>query len=323
VRQIVIPDDFPTVFSQTQAEEKLRSLGAVRVYTQRAADPSELIDRIKEAEAVINIRAYTHFTRAVLSACPRLKILAIWGTGTDHVDLDAAAQLGITVTNTPGANAATAAEHTLTVLLALARRLPYLDREVRAGNWPRVEIFELNEKVMGIFGLGAIGSRVARAAHALGMKVTAWTIGPSPMAPDEDWVEFGSKERLLEESDVVSLHLRLSELTEHFIKRQDFNRMKPSALFVNTARAGLVEPGALEEALQRGQIAGAALDVFDEEPVPPDAAITGLPNVILTPHIAGTSPQAVASGLMMTVEHVEAFLAGQEIDPKYVVVGGR
>jgi phosphoglycerate dehydrogenase-like enzyme len=321
-RQIVIPDDFPTAISGTEAEEKLRTLGDVRIYSHKAETQEELIERIKACEAIINIRAYSHFTRHVLTSCPDLRLISIWGTGTDNVNLESARELGITVTNTPGANALSVAEHTIAMLLALARQIPYLDGEVRSGNWPRVEMVQLSGKALGIFGLGAIGRYVVRMAKGLGMDVIAWTLHPSPERARESGVRFVSREELLKTSDVVSLHLRLNDETRNFFKKEDFDLMKPHAFFVNTARAALVESGVLEAALRSKKIAGAALDVYDQEPLPPGDPLTTLPNVVLTPHNSGMTPEATIAGLMMAVDNVESFLMGGEINPHHLVVRG-
>jgi D-3-phosphoglycerate dehydrogenase len=321
--RIIIPDDFPRAISGTKAVEKLKTLGEVQIYRDKAKTQEELIERIRQAEVLINIRAYTHLNSEVLTLCGNLRLISIWGTGTDNVDLESARKLGITVTNTPGANALSVAEHTIAILLSLSRQIPLLDREVRSGNWRRVEMIQLSGKVMGLFGLGAIGKHVAKMAKGLGMEVIAWTFHPSPERSKESGVRFVSKEELLIRSDVVSLHLLLTDETRGFLKKEDFGSMKPTALFVNTARAGLIEPEALYEALEAKKIAGAALDAYDQEPLPPEHPLTKLPNVVLTPHNAGMTPEAIIHGLMMAVENVEAFLAGKGINPTHVVVKGR
>ncbi len=282
----------------------------------------ELIERIREAEILINIRAYTRLDKEVLASCPRLRMISVWGTGTDNIDLDAARSLGITVTNTPGANALSVAEHTIAILLSLARQIPLLDREVRSGNWPRVEMVQLSGKVMGLLGLGAIGTHVARMARGLGMEVVAWTFHPSPERERENRVRFVSREELLRSSDVVSLHLRLTDETRGFLKKEDFDLMKPTAFLVNTARAGLIESGALYGALISKKIAGAALDTYDEEPLPLGDPLTKLPNVVLTPHNAGMTPEAIHYGLLTAVENIEAFLMGEGVKPPCLVVKG-
>ncbi len=318
--KIVVPDDFPVAISGTDAESKLLTLGDTTIYTDKAETPEGLIERIQDAEVAVNIRAYSKFTREVMGACPGLRMISIWGTGTDNVDLPAAKELGITVTNTPGANALSVAEHTLAVMLALGRQIPLLDSGTRAGQWPRVPMVQLSGKVLGIIGLGAIGTHLARMAKGLGMEVIAWTRRADPERAEKAGVRFVSREALMETSDVVSMHLGLNDETCGFLTAEDFDRMKPNAFFVNTARAGLIAPGALVDALENKKIAGAALDAFDAEPIPADDPLTRFPNVVLTPHNAGMTPESTHTGLMMTVDNVADFLSGKGVNPDYVVV---
>jgi phosphoglycerate dehydrogenase-like enzyme len=323
IPRITIPDDFPAVVTGSAAEEKIRSLGELRIYCSKAETEGELIERLKESEVVISTRAFTRLTGRILSSCPRLRLISILGTGTDNVDLKTAADLGITVANTPGTNALAVAEHTMALLFSLVRQIPLLDREVRSGRWPRADMVQLSGKVMGLLGLGSIGKHVARIANSLGMETIAWTLHPSAERAKESGVRFVSREELLENSDVISLHLRLSEETRGFIRKEDFDRMKPSAFLVNTARAALMEPGALYEALRSGKIAGAGVDVFDHEPLPADDPLASLPNVVLTAHCAALTPEATRNSLMTAVENVSRFLGGKKIDPARLVVKGR
>jgi len=249
-------------------------------------------------------------------------MISIQAPGTDNVDLKAAGKLGITVTNTPGANALAVAEHSVALLFSLARQVPLLDREVRSGRWPRVDMVQLSGKVMGLMGLGAIGGNGARIVRGLGMQVIAWTLHPSPERAEKKGVRFVSREELLKKSDVLSLHLRLTDETRGFIKREDFDRMKPSAFLVNTARAALIEAGALLEALQSRKIAGAALDVFDQEPLPAGDPLASLSSVVLTAHCAALTPEATRNSLMMAIENVTQFLGGNQIDPARLIVKG-
>jgi D-3-phosphoglycerate dehydrogenase len=320
--RITIPDDFPPVVTGSAAEEKIRSLGGLKIYCSKAETEDELIERLKESEVVISTRAFTHLNGKILASCPELRMISILGTGTDNVDLKVARKLGITVTNTPGANALAVAEHTIALLFSLARQLPLLDREVRSGRWPRVDMVQLSGKVMGLLGLGAIGGHVARMARGLGMEVIAWTGHPSPERAEEGGVKLVSREELLKNSDALSLHLRLADETRGFIRREDFDRMKPSAFLVNTARAALIEPGALYEALRSGKIAGAGLDVFDREPLPADDPLASLPNVVLTAHCAALTPEATRNSLMTAIENVSRFLAGQALRGANLVVRG-
>ncbi len=256
---IVIPDDFPAVMGPSQAYRALTERTAVRYYDTLPGSEAGLVERIREAEVVINIRSSCRFTESVFAQCGRLRLLSLWGTGTDNVDLEAAARHGITVTNTPGVAAISIAEHCLGLLLAAARRIPRSDAEVRQGRWPRGEGSQLGGKTLGIVGLGAIGRRFAQLGAAIGMRVIAWTMHPNPALG----FELVSLERLLAESDVVSLHLRLSEQTRGMIGAAEFARMKPSAILINTARGPIVNEAAMVEALSLGRIAAAGLDVFE------------------------------------------------------------
>jgi len=292
------------------------------IYSSKAETEAVLIERLKESEVVISTRAFTLLTGRVLSSCPRLRLISILGTGTDNVDLKTAAKLGIMVTNTPGTNALAVAEHAVALLFSLVRQIPLLDREVRSGRWPRVDMVQLSGKVMGLLGLGAIGGQVARIANGLGMETIAWTWHPSRERAEQSGVRFVSREELLKNSDVISLHLRLNDETRGFIRKEDFDRMKPSAFLVNTARAALVEPGALYEALRSGKIAGAGLDVFDHEPLPSGDPLAALPNVVLTAHCAALTPEATRNSLMTAIENVTRFIGGKPIDPTRLVVKG-
>jgi D-3-phosphoglycerate dehydrogenase len=313
--RIVVPDDFPPALTGSAAEARLGQVGDVTVYTERGADQeAELIRRIGEADVVVNIRAHARFTDHVLAACPRLRLISIWGTGTDNVDLEAARARGVAVTNTPGVNAHAVAEHTVALMLAVSRRIPAMDRDVRAGQWPRGLLVQLEGKTLGLIGLGAIGSRVAVLAGGLGMRLLASTYGPDGGRAGKLSARHVPVEALLRESDVVSLHLRLSPATQGFLGRERLALMKPTAFLVNTARGALVDKAALLDALRDERIAGAALDVFPEEPIPPADPVLGLPNVVLTPHNAGMTREVIDAGLLRAVENIEHFLRGAPRD---------
>jgi D-3-phosphoglycerate dehydrogenase / 2-oxoglutarate reductase len=315
---IVIPDDFPSVFEGSPAHERAKKLGDVAVFSERGADvEQELIRRIGRAEIAINIRAHARFSEAVFAACPALKMVCVWGTGTDNIDLNAAGMRGVTVCNTPGVNAFAVAEHALALMLAVARRVPTLDAEMRKGKWPRELHTQLVGKTLGVFGMGTIGARVAALGKAIGMDVLGWSAlgqeariratGATPAAKDE----------ILAKADVISLHVRLSTDTRGFIGRKEFGLMKPTAILVNTGRGALVDLDALMAALKERKILGAGLDVFHQEPVAPDDPILSLPNVVLSPHNGGQTPEVIRDGLLRAVENVEHFLRGK---PRDVVV---
>src|SRR5687767_2381397 len=239
--QIVVPDDFPSVFDGTVAHERAKRLGDVRVTTARGADEeAELIRRIDRARVAINIRAHARFTEGVFLACRNLKMVSIWGTGTDNVDLDAAGRHGITVTNTPGVNAFAVAEHTLALMLALARRIPRIERELREGHWPRELLTQLLGKTVGVFGIGTIGARVVARTRAIGMEPLRWSLRGETERIAAVGARAAFKEEILKEADVVTLHLRLVPETRGFFGRREFALMKRTALLVNTARGALV-----------------------------------------------------------------------------------
>jgi D-3-phosphoglycerate dehydrogenase / 2-oxoglutarate reductase len=303
---IVVPDDFPSVFRGTPAHDRCKALGETRVFTERGAeDEGELIRRIDRARVAINIRAHARFTEMIFARCPALKMVSIWGTGTDNIDLDAAGRHGVTVSNTPGVNAFAVAEHALTLMLAVARRVPQIDREMRGGGWPREFLTQLFGKTLGVFGLGRIGGRVAELAKGIGMEVQEWSARSGDTT---------TKERILAAADVVTLHLRLEPSTRGFLGAKELALMKPTAILVNTGRGALVERDAVLRALKEKRIAAAGLDVFHDEPIKPGDPILALPNVVLSPHNAGQTPEVVRDGLFRAVQNVENFLKGQPTD---------
>jgi D-3-phosphoglycerate dehydrogenase len=307
--KIVIPDDFPAVISDTPALASLQASGEVEIYTSRPDTQDELITRIHGAHTVVNIRAYCKFSAEVLRACPDLKHLAVWGTGTDNVDLQAAKALGIVVTNTPNTATDSVAEQGLALMLALARKVPFLDAQVKRGEWVRGMLTQLAGKTLGILGTGAIGLRMAQLGKGIGMSILAWTYHPDPMKAEAAGLRYvEAMTDVLRQADVVSLHLRYSPATEHLIGAKELALMKPTALLINTARGQLVDQKALYEALRDGAIAGAGLDVFEQEPIDSHDPLLTLPNVVLSPHTAGTTPEALMNGLQLCAANVRAFL---------------
>ena len=300
---ISIPDDFPSVFEGSAAHERAKKLGALSLNTTRGAeDEAELARRIGKARVAINIRAYARFTESVFRACPELRMISIWGTGTDNIDLAAAARHNVIVCNTPGTNAYAVAEHSIALMLAVARKIPQIDREMRSGAWPREMLTQLYGKTLGVFGTGSIGTRVANLAHALGMRVLLWSVRKDD--PD-------TKNDVLRHADVVTLHLRLTPDTRNFIGEREFRLMPNRAILINTGRGALVDKDALLAALSSGKIAGAGLDVFHDEPVKPDDPLLGCATAVLSPHNAGQTPEVRRDGLLRTIENVENFLAGK------------
>ena len=303
---IVIPDDAPPVLSRSDAVGRLRDCEH-RIYPTLPVNSRELVTRIADADAVINIRASTRFSADVLADCPQLRLISIWGTGTDHVDLQAAKARGVAVTNTPAVSAVAVAEHTISLIFAVARQTVIVDRAVRGGEWPRAMVQQLHGKTLGVIGTGAIGREVARLGAGIGMNVIAWSFN---QRGSYAWVTL---EELFRRADVVSVHVRQSPETLGMIRAEQFAMMKPTAIFINTARGRIVVEHDLVEALRSQRIAGAGLDVFEVEPLPPDSPLRLLPNVVLTPHAAGITREATEAGLAMAIGNVLAFRAGTPV----------
>ena len=316
---VVVPDDYPPVFADSTALMRLRRRSDldVEVHTTQPRDEAELIDRIASANTIVGIRSSTWFSHSVIEAAPALRHIAIWGTATDNLAMDAARRAGIAVTHTPNTATEVVAEHALALALTLAHRIHELDVRVREGEWPGVRITQLVGKTAGIIGAGAVGIRFAELARGIGMKVLICPMQPQGEEPRTDqvpgWAKVVNIDELLEEADVVSLHGRLSAATDHLINASRFEQMRPNALLINTARGRLVSEQDLVVALTNDTIAGAALDVFEHEPLSRHSQLRALSNVILSPHAAAASNEALNAGLNATVDNVLAFLQGQPV----------
>src|SRR5579863_5172338 len=268
--------------------ELLRSAGWNIVLTTKET----LIAQIADADALI-VRSATKVTPELLEKAPRLRVVGRAGVGVDNIDLEEATRRGVLVMSTPGGNAVSVAEHTFALLLSLARQVPRLDKAIHEGRWEKSSAAgtEVRGKTLGLIGLGRIGSEVAVRAEAFDMHVLGYDPYISEAAAREVQVELVPLERLLAESDFVSLHTALSPATQNLINANTLAHMKQGARLVNAARGELIDEAALAEALKSGKLAGAALDVFVEEP-PKNSPLVGLPNVICTPHIAGSTAEA-------------------------------
>jgi D-3-phosphoglycerate dehydrogenase len=231
--------------------------------------------------------------RALEAAAPRLKVIAKWGTGVDSIDREAAARLGVLVANTPEAFTDAVADSVLAYVLAFARRTPWLDRAMKDGRWEKLPGRALHECTLGVVGVGAIGKQVLRRARAFGMRLLGNDIIEMPPAfVREVGVEMIGLKDLLARSDFVSLNCDLNPTSRHLINRQTLGWVKAGAVLINTARGPIVDQGALIEALQTGALAGAALDVFEEEPLADESPLRRMDNVLLAPHNANSSPSA-------------------------------
>lgn len=307
---IVVPDDFPSVVNGTEIEQKLNEIGETKIFCSKPENGDDLLDRVENARAILNIRAFCKFDKIFFEKIKSLQIISIWGTGTDHVDLEAAKQKGITITNTPGVAAFSVAEHAITLMLASARKINENDNEIRTGRWPRGEMIQLYGKTIGIIGLGAIGKQTAILAKGIGMNVVAWTFHPDKEFLEKEGIKLVELSELYETSDVISLHLRQSPETLNFINKKTIGEMKRTVIIVNTARGPIINEKDLIEALKEERISGAGLDVFENEPLSNTNYLKKLENVILSPHNAGITPEVTKAGLELTVENVEKFFKG-------------
>ena len=316
---VVVPDDFPPTYGGAEQADlaRLTPHAQVTVHTTRAADPAELFRRLEPADAIINVRAYTQLDDEAFANAPRLKMVSILGTGTDNVDLAAAARRGIVVTNTPGVGAPSVAELTIGLLLAVARAIPQSDARLRSGVWQHVEGPELVDKTLGVLGLGAIGSRVAQLGRCFGMRVIGWSWRADPARAQRLGVTLVERDDVFRQADVVSLHLRSTPETRGFVGSRELGLMRSTAILLNTARASLIDGPALVDALREHRIGGAGLDVYVEEPLPADNnPYRNLDNVVLTPHLGAVTTEAAARSRAMPVDNILAWLAGK---PQHVV----
>lgn len=253
----------------------------------------DLADALIDADAVI-VRSASRITRESLAGAQRLRVIGRAGVGVDNIDVDAATERGIAVLNAPSGNTTSAAELAFALLLALARRVPMADRSMKDGLWDRKSLggIELNGKTLGLVGAGRIGAAVARRAKAFGMKVVAYDPYLTAERAESLDIELGTLDGVLERADVISLHVPLTDATRNLLGVTQLRKMKPNAFLVNAARGGVVDEVALHRALTEGWIAGAALDVFAEEPPGPDHPLRSLTNVVLTPHLGAATIEA-------------------------------
>jgi D-3-phosphoglycerate dehydrogenase len=255
-------------------------------------EKEELIDKIVDYDALI-IRSQTKVMSRVIEACKKLKIIARAGIGVDNIDVDAATEKGILVVNAPDATTISAAEHTIALLLSMARKIPQANASLRRGRWERSAYIgvEVNDKVLGIIGLGRIGTEVARRAQALGMRILAYDPFISPDSVKDIGIEFLRMEEVFSRADYITLHVPLTNETRHLIGVKEFELMQRGVMIINCARGGIIDEEALVHAIENGRIAGAALDVFENEP-PYESKLLSLDEVIVTPHLGASTEEA-------------------------------
>jgi phosphoglycerate dehydrogenase-like enzyme len=312
--QIVVADNAPPFFAGADDPDlqRLRPYGEITLHERRSADRAEFLRRVAAATALIYVRRPSPLDEEAFSQAPDLKVVCFPGVGGDGIDFAAARRHAIAVCNLPGANAPAVAEHTLGLIFAIVRSIALGDRSMREGRWEKHEGFELGGKVLGLLGLGAIGGEMARLGRGLGMQVIAWSYTHDRDRASRLGVELVELDAVFERSDVVSVHLKGSPDVAGLVGQRQFGLMKPAAVFVNTARAVIVDEGALLHVLRERCIAGAAMDVYSQEPMTLEAnPFRELDNVVMTPHMADETRETNARMRARVVDNVIAFLEGR------------
>jgi phosphoglycerate dehydrogenase-like enzyme len=311
--RVAILDDIHNAYEGTAGVRRLRDRAEVQIFIHPFGDPSVL----RGFDALVANRERTQFTRALLEQLPDLRIIAQTGNHVYHIDLAAAEERQIIVAKATGGFCTSAAELAIGLMIAVMRQIPSVDREVKLGRWPTPMTHVLRGKTLGIVGLGHVGRHVVKIARAFEMKVLAW----GPRLTHEAATLIGAESRELDDllscSDIVSINATLSPESRGLIDARRLRLMKPTAYLINTARGPIVDEAALCAALASGKIAGAGLDVFDEEPLPSAHPLTKLPNVVLTPHIGWPTDEMYTQFADATANALLGYLDGQEV-PRFV-----
>ena len=276
----------------------------------------ELIEKVRDKDAVLCLLT-DKIDAEVMDAAPNLKVISTYSVGFDHIDVEEATKRGIYVTHTPGVLTDAVAELTVGLILSICRRILEADKIIRTGQWNKpwnpffLTGMELKGKTLGIVGFGRIGRAVAKKMSGFEMRILYYDVRRDEKAEKELGAQYADLETLLKESDIVSLHVPLTKQTYHMIGEKELKLMKPTAYLINTARGAVVDTEALVKALKEGWIAGAALDVFEQEPLPSDHPLTKLENVVLTPHIGSATVEARSRMAELAAKNLVAVLKGE------------
>ncbi len=307
---------------RTPVEPQKEILDSIaRIITVKAKDEVELISILSRVDVVL-LTLNTKMRRTVIEACPNLRLIAKYGVGIENIDIHAATEMGIPVTNVPGANSNAVAEFTLGLIFAALRRIQAAKEHIRSGGWldDRFLGQELIDSTIGIIGFGNIARLVIRKLQGFDVKrILVFSESKSHEVPEFSNVEFVELDILLRESCIVSIHKTLTPKSRGLIGERAFRMMRSSAYLINTSRGPLIEEIALIKALKEKRIAGAALDVHEREPLTPDSPLLSMDNVVLTPHIGGSTLEARRKMVTTVARNIVDFLGGKEIDREYIV----
>ena len=310
--RVAILDDYQNVARQMADWASLPAGTEVVAFSDHLKKPEEVAARLADFDAVVAMRERTAFPRALLEKLPKLKLLVTTGMRNASIDVRAAVERGIVVCGTSGLPYPTA-ELTWGLILALLRRIPAEDRATREGRWQVSCGLGLNGKTLGVIGLGNLGARVAKVGRAFEMEVIAWSQNMTAARAAEVGGTLVSKDELLARSDIVTIHLVLSDRTRGLLGARELASMKRTAHLINTSRGPIVDEAALVAALRNGTIAGAGLDVFDDEPLELDHPLRNLPNTVLTPHLGYVTDEGYRIFYGHALEDVKAWLAGSPV----------
>ena len=310
--RVAILDDYQNVARRMADWTSLPAGTDVVAFSDHLSDPGAVAARLADFEAVIAMRERTPFPKALLERLPKLKLLVTTGMRNASIDVAAALERKIVVCGTAGLPYPTA-ELTWGLILALFRRIPAEDRATREGHWQISCGLGLNGKTLGVVGLGGLGSRVAKIGRAFEMDVIAWSQNLTAARASEIGATLVTKDELLARSDVVSIHLVLGDRTRKLFGARELAQMKPTAYLINTSRGPIVDEAALVAALRQGKLAGAGLDVYDEEPLPLDHPLRNLPNTVITPHLGYVTEEGYRIFYKQALEDMKTWLAGQPV----------
>src|SRR3954449_508436 len=310
--RIAVLDDYQSVAADFCDWSKVAGPVDVTTFSDTLTDEDALVERLQAFDVVVAMRERTAFPRSVLERLSNLKLLVTTGMRNKSIDTQAANDNGVTLCGTGSGQTATP-ELTWGLILAVMRHIPQEDAAVRAGGWQQTIGGDLAGARLGVVGLGRMGTQVARVGQAFGMDVVAWSQNLTDERAAEHGVRRVEREELFGTSDVVTVHLLWSRRTRGLIGADDFARMKPTAVFVNTSRGPIVEEAALIDVLRNDRIAGAGIDVYDQEPLPPDHPLRELRRAVLTPHLGYVTRNTYEVFYGEAVEDVAAFLAGAPV----------
>jgi phosphoglycerate dehydrogenase-like enzyme len=307
--KVTVLDDYQHAFQGTEAIQRLRQRANVEILTEKFSSEEAVVRALRGVQAIIPIRERTKFPASLLQALTDLEFISQTGNHAYHVDMEAATQSGIVVAMAPGSNSTS--ELAFGLMLAVMRRIPQNDQAMRRGQWPLVLGYVLRGKTLGILGLGKIGTEVAAIARAFGMKVIAWGPTLTPERAARSQATYTKLDDLLRQADVVSVHLTLSEQSKNLLNETRLRLMKKSAYLINTARGAIVDEKALVKILREQAIAGAALDVFVEEPLAANHPLLQLDNVVLTPHVGWPTDAGFKGFADHAVENILDYMEGK------------